>query len=871
MEQVIEGMHYIAMAHLVPSPTNPRKRFNPIKLQELADSIKEHGLVQAIVVRPWPEGREIPAEYQPSVADEMRYEIIAGERRYRASKLAEQEVVKCEIRQLSDDAVLEIQVIENDQRDDVNAIEAALGYQQILDSGIYGAGVAAIEKLAEKLGKKKRTIYNRLSLLKATEEARNECLDEFISEAHLVEIARLTPEAQYDAITRLCWNYSWKHEPGKPQKMVRGETHNEACSDSVRSFKDYLARLQPDLAKAPFATSSFDLLPMAGPCSTCAFRTGYDAEHRGEVGPDRCLNLGCYEQKLGAHCVALAQKAKASGKKYAFISQEYGKQPDFEGERVFNNYEWETSGDTLGIIVSGSSVGQSRPVTIRNTMSAADRKAAEAKQKEKEADEKRQKEIAKRVRARVIKEIDSAVAKGTAIFLIQALAQAFASNLQSYQFVSAANGAGVSPEANIGVLDYADQARLLACMAMHSEASGEWVNVKLPATKNVAKAFGIDFDGFMADARAENPPPEKEAKPKKGKKVAEPESQHSSAVVAPLVEEEIDINDSTAAYQPGPPASDEAMEIDQAEYEHRPEDEFLTVATNAAPSELENIQVGFRPSVATYRQAEEAHPGVLLAMRVGDFYEFYGNAAEIAAEALNITITSREEGGERIPMAGVPYHSVEKYLAILLGRGVRVALLDGAHTSSSSVEPSPGEQTPVAPENADPAPQGVEQAAAIPPGSAKKPKKPTMPTQGSRWRFRSNGVIRSVTSLDSKTKEIWLEGISIPYTPVTLWECYEPVEEDPASIMPEALPEPTDGLANVTEQIEAAARGEDVQTPARPDNTRQINETLAAIKLIDEKLKDKKGQTKAERLSLRSQRIDLMAVLADLRKEMVSA
>lgn len=78
-----------------------------------------------------------------------------------------------------------------------------------------------------------------------------------------------------------------------------------------------------------------------------------------------------------------------------------------------------------------------------------------------------------------------------------------------------------------------------------------------------------------------------------------------------------------------------------------------------------------------YFAAKAEHPGVLLAMRVGDFYEFYGEDAERAASALEITLTGREDGGNgRIAMAGVPYHSVEKYLARLVHQGIRVALCD---------------------------------------------------------------------------------------------------------------------------------------------------------------------------------------------------
>lgn len=83
------------------------------------------------------------------------------------------------------------------------------------------------------------------------------------------------------------------------------------------------------------------------------------------------------------------------------------------------------------------------------------------------------------------------------------------------------------------------------------------------------------------------------------------------------------------------------------------------------------------PMMRQYFEAKEAHPGVLMAMRVGDFYEFYGDDAVTAAGALEITLTGRDDGQNgRIPMAGVPYHSVERYLARLVQQGFKVALCD---------------------------------------------------------------------------------------------------------------------------------------------------------------------------------------------------
>src|SRR5476651_1079875 len=90
-----------------------------------------------------------------------------------------------------------------------------------------------------------------------------------------------------------------------------------------------------------------------------------------------------------------------------------------------------------------------------------------------------------------------------------------------------------------------------------------------------------------------------------------------------------------------------------------------------------NPVIGSTPMMQQYFSAKAEHPGVLLAMRVGDFYEFYGEDAEQAAAALEITLTGKSDGTNgRIPMAGVPYHSVEKYLAKLLQKGLKVALCD---------------------------------------------------------------------------------------------------------------------------------------------------------------------------------------------------
>ncbi|HEV2472259.1 MAG TPA: DNA mismatch repair protein MutS, partial [Chthonomonadales bacterium] len=85
---------------------------------------------------------------------------------------------------------------------------------------------------------------------------------------------------------------------------------------------------------------------------------------------------------------------------------------------------------------------------------------------------------------------------------------------------------------------------------------------------------------------------------------------------------------------------------------------------------------GSTPLMQQYFSTRSEHPGILLLMRVGDFYEAYGEDAEIISRQLNITLTGREDGGTRIPMAGVPHHAVERYIARLIAAGNRVAIMD---------------------------------------------------------------------------------------------------------------------------------------------------------------------------------------------------
>ena len=145
---------------------NPRKTFRDDDMVELADSIREKGLVQPILVRP-----------DPLAAG--GYEIVAGERRWRASQLAGLHHVPVIVRDLADQEVLELAIIENVQRADLNAIEEAMGYQELIERYAYTQ-----ERLAEVIGKSRSHLANTLRLLKLPDSVRSMVEDGKLTAGH---------------------------------------------------------------------------------------------------------------------------------------------------------------------------------------------------------------------------------------------------------------------------------------------------------------------------------------------------------------------------------------------------------------------------------------------------------------------------------------------------------------------------------------------------------------------------------------------------------------------------------------------------------------------------------------------------------------
>ena len=261
------GYQTLPIANIHESTTNPRRTFDEAKLMELAESIRVHGLIQPITVRPNRKG----------------FEIIAGARRFRAALLAEQTELQAIVRDLTDAQALEVQIIENAQRQDVHPYEEAAGYQRLLE--LPGYDVAA---LAVKCGKSQSHIYSRLSLLQLTSEVAEAFQQDRITATHANLLARLPADEQPEAF-KACWRTDYRD-------------NNDAHLLPAKYLASWIdANVYIELNDAPFPLDDATLNEEAGACHSCPYRTGFNSLLFSDSNSDMCLKATCYNSKVAAH------------------------------------------------------------------------------------------------------------------------------------------------------------------------------------------------------------------------------------------------------------------------------------------------------------------------------------------------------------------------------------------------------------------------------------------------------------------------------------------------------------------------------------------------------------------------------------------
>ena len=278
----------IPLRLIKPSKTNPRKTFDD--LNDLANSIRQNGLQQPLLVRP-----------HPTISG--TYDLVAGERRWRASKLAEKQTAPCIVKSLTDEEALDLQMVENIQREDLSPLEAAEGYAKLLKRHGDVATVAA------KVGKELAEVTRVLQLNKLTAAAKEALAKGDMLLGHAYELCRLREHEQKQAL-----DFLFEKGDRAPQVQTRaGWKSVGRRAVPVADLRVWIQNtLMLDLAKAPFDTADATLNPKAGACSACPHRTGNAPILFADIkNGDVCTVPSCFFAKRNA---ALDLKAQTLAK-----------------------------------------------------------------------------------------------------------------------------------------------------------------------------------------------------------------------------------------------------------------------------------------------------------------------------------------------------------------------------------------------------------------------------------------------------------------------------------------------------------------------------------------------------------------------------
>lgn len=279
MEQFIPAL---PIDKIKESSANPRKYFDAAALEELAQSIRAKGVLHPILVRP---------------GDDGHFELVFGHRRIRAAKKAGLETIPATVRELSDQEVLEAQIIENCSRVDIHPLEEAEGYRQLHEKHGY-----SIEDLAAKVGRSKAYVYARLKLGAMPPAAQKLFYEGKLNPSTALLIARIP-------------------NPGLAEKaakeIARPRHGGPGGPMSTRDAFDHIQRhYMLRLSEAPFATADAQLYPQAGSCTSCSRRTGNQAELFSDIkSADVCTDPPCFRRKADLAWKARKEEAEKAGQR----------------------------------------------------------------------------------------------------------------------------------------------------------------------------------------------------------------------------------------------------------------------------------------------------------------------------------------------------------------------------------------------------------------------------------------------------------------------------------------------------------------------------------------------------------------------------
>lgn len=200
-----EKIWQLPVEQVIPNPHQPRHDFSPENLTELADSIKEHGIISPLIV---------------TEAGKNQWQIIAGERRWRAAKMIGLEKVPAVVRELTEQKKMEVALIENLQRQNLNPLEVAMAYEKLVDEFNLSQ-----EELAKKVGKSRSAVANVIRILNVRDEVKQAIVEGKISEGHARVLAGLPAEDQLEVLQQILTNNYSVRETEKAGKEVVVKKH----------------------------------------------------------------------------------------------------------------------------------------------------------------------------------------------------------------------------------------------------------------------------------------------------------------------------------------------------------------------------------------------------------------------------------------------------------------------------------------------------------------------------------------------------------------------------------------------------------------------------------------------------------------------
>ncbi len=233
IEKIVEkkGVETLKITEVEPNREQPRKNFNEDALLELADSIKQYGVIQPLIVQ----------------KKSDHYEIIAGERRWRAAKMAGVKEIPVIIKDYTDQQVMEISLIENIQREDLNPIEEAMAYKNLMEEFHLKQ-----DEIAEKVSKSRTAVTNSMRLLKLDKRVQQMMIDDMISAGHARTLITIEdPDAQYNIATKI---FDEKLSVRETEKLVKLLQKPEVKKEKVEKVNSFIYKDIEEKMKAILGT-----------------------------------------------------------------------------------------------------------------------------------------------------------------------------------------------------------------------------------------------------------------------------------------------------------------------------------------------------------------------------------------------------------------------------------------------------------------------------------------------------------------------------------------------------------------------------------------------------------------------------------------